>query len=170
MSHIDYFGMKLIKIVKRRNSLGFSPLRENWKTIHLFNKLSCTNESSCNRKKKKNLNFCKNYVSFRVISLKTTISRIEERFKPLENTWFLTHIPFQGEVSNVLSRGFQTNINGAVWSNMHYLTIITVFVIPSKTSTPKDFLAFSKHVSIKVAKTYRVHSSEWFLIFYRLWI
>ena len=30
----------------------------------------------------------------------------------------------------VLSRGFQTkNINGAVWSNMHYLTILTVFVI-----------------------------------------
>ena len=33
------------------------------------------------------------------------------------------------KVFNVLSRGFQTNISGAVWSNMHYLTILTVFVI-----------------------------------------
>ena len=79
---------------------------------------------------KKALNFCRNYGSFRVISLKTTFSRIEERFKLLENTWFVTLIPFQGGVFKVYHVDFkQKHINGAVWSNMYYLTILTVFVI-----------------------------------------
>ena len=128
MSHIDYFGVKLIKIVKRRNSLGFNPLRENWRSIHLFNKLRAQTNLTVTGKKA--LNFCRNYGSFRVISLKTTFSRIEERFKLLENTWFVTLIPFQGGVFKVYHVDFkQKHINGAVWSNMYYLTILTVFVI-----------------------------------------